>query len=754
MSGTPLYLVFGDKSIMSIQTNHRTFIGLCVISLEDFAYLFNNPRSAHHANGNSQIKGWYPILNVSGHVIGNVRLRVFLRHVQPENSNQSALNTTYVSTDLSKHFPSINCKNCNMSSVSLLHDHEVQVSKQQSERSTQTEYDTKEVFRPSSPSIKIHLYNELNETAKTTEYYMNRNVNMWQKDNLDIAPIQPAALCFSHTNETVKSCHCEAGCKRMCDRGPRPLSHILSRSQTCCGDSFIGQKEQLSSSVRETQTKLFTASANDTTSSSKGVRSRLSTCRPQLKLQKHEMDMKHLRKLALPKHVPPPPGKMVPKNRGWLRSTPVYRGPAQSSLVPKLTLTHFLRVQKNKSSIVQCVPSADKEQKTSHNRTIHSQRQSLLDENDKPVRKLHQNVGKVEDMKQTHPKSSVRHPDLTDVDEVASNLSPPEDSASSDECVTNSRRSENEGDIYHISNNDVLTVDLVPSNLKQSKLANSQNESSVIKESKCSTNACEEYITSSSSSSAENLQSEDFLLMQPKQSNLSPQISKANSHILQKCREQTRQLNKTVEINQYNDYDGEADDGGCSSKDRVDNLNESSIENSQISTNTTNNRNVGYNDDDIGNEVDLISYSDDYEDSQDTETISAELGDLLSPDLMQSKYEDNSKQKLESISLDGTTRMTSFTKVTAPLDSRLIHGGFGGTAEELLIDTNAIPTTSGTDNVDLNDDDEVSHNVIRLSPTTVTEFPQSNSNLVEDLGIEAMRSRNPKDYILGGTVAA
>ncbi|VDP99158.1 unnamed protein product [Trichobilharzia regenti] len=133
-----------------------------------------------------QIKGWYPILNVSGHVIGNVRLRVFLRHVQPENSNQSALNTTgfqvidgkheqhnfkddYVSTDLSKHFPSINCKNCNMSSVSLLHDHEVQVSKQQSERSTQTEYDTKEVFRPSSPSIKIHLYNELNETAKTTE---------------------------------------------------------------------------------------------------------------------------------------------------------------------------------------------------------------------------------------------------------------------------------------------------------------------------------------------------------------------------------------------------------------------------------------------------------------------------------------------------------------------------------------------------------------------------------------------------------
>ncbi|CAH8869823.1 unnamed protein product [Trichobilharzia szidati] len=582
---------------------------------------------------------------------------------------------------------------------------------------------------------------------------MNRNVNMWQKDDLGIAPIQPAALCFSHTNETVKSCHCEAGCKRMCDRGPRPLSRILSRSQTCCDDSFIGQKEQISSLVRAIQTEICTATADNTTSSSKGMRSRLSTCKPQLKLQEDEMDMKHLRKLALPKHVPPPPGKMVPKNRGWLRSTPVYRGPAQSSLVPRLTLTHFLRVQKNKSCTDHCVPSADKEHKTSHNRTIHSQRKSLLDKNDKPVRKFHQNVGEVGDMKQTHLKSSARNPALTDVDEVASNLSLPEDSASSDECVTNSRRSENEDDDYIINNNNVLTVDPIPSNLKQSKLVNSQDESSMIKESKCSANACEENTTSSSSSAAVNLQSEDFLLMQPKQSNLSPQSSKANSHMLQKCREQTRQLNKTVGTNQYNDYDGEADDGGCSSKDRVDILNGSSIENSQISTNTTNNGHVGYNDDDIGNDVDLISYSDDYEDSQDTETISAGLEDLLSPNLMQSKYEDNSKQKLESISLDGTTRMTSFTKVTAPLSSRLIHGCFAGTADELLIDTNAIPTTT-TDNVALNDDDddEVSHNVIRLSPTTVTEFSQRNSNLVEDLGIEAMRSRDPKDYILGGTV--
>ncbi|KAG5443204.1 hypothetical protein CSKR_110551 [Clonorchis sinensis] len=49
--------------------------------------------------------------------------------------------------------------------------------------------------------------------------------------------------------------------------------------------------------------------------------------------------------LALPRKVTPAPGQTVPKNCGWLRSTPEYRGPTRCYLEPRANHAHLLRLK-------------------------------------------------------------------------------------------------------------------------------------------------------------------------------------------------------------------------------------------------------------------------------------------------------------------------------------------------------------------------------------------------------------------------
>ncbi|CAL8087531.1 unnamed protein product [Calicophoron daubneyi] len=64
--------------------------------------------------------------------------------------------------------------------------------------------------------------------------------------------------------------------------------------------------------------------------------------------QSASLDRRELLRKKSPKRERlPPPGMMVPKDRGWLRSTPLYRGPPKSRLVPRVNHAHMLRVQRS-----------------------------------------------------------------------------------------------------------------------------------------------------------------------------------------------------------------------------------------------------------------------------------------------------------------------------------------------------------------------------------------------------------------------
>lgn len=63
---------------------------------------------------------------------------------------------------------------------------------------------------------------------------------------------------------------------------------------------------------------------------------------------KNKSAVEHRRRVSqMSMHVrrQPPPGCSVPKNRGWLRSTPVYKGPQKPMLMPRANHTHMLRLQ-------------------------------------------------------------------------------------------------------------------------------------------------------------------------------------------------------------------------------------------------------------------------------------------------------------------------------------------------------------------------------------------------------------------------
>ncbi|VDP71481.1 unnamed protein product [Echinostoma caproni] len=57
-----------------------------------------------------------------------------------------------------------------------------------------------------------------------------------------------------------------------------------------------------------------------------------------------------LANIALPRKRPPPPGRSVPKDRGWLRATPIYTGPTKSSIIPRANHAHLLRMQQLRNS--------------------------------------------------------------------------------------------------------------------------------------------------------------------------------------------------------------------------------------------------------------------------------------------------------------------------------------------------------------------------------------------------------------------
>ncbi|CAH8651241.1 unnamed protein product [Heterobilharzia americana] len=773
--------------------------------------MFNNSSLIHHVDEESQITDSFPVRNVSGETMGHVRLRVSLKCVPSNKPNQPTPNGSNTSMNQPKPFPLMHSRNCNLHSVSLLHDRKVQTYKQHLECSTQTEYEHDVLSHIPSFDSRVYLNDKPHEIKKMTTvsilgqpvspycilYYTNPNVNIWQKENLDVAPIQPSALCFTHTKEPMKSCSCETEGEQIYQRIHQPLSStertnqraysssklqnemnpittslptlrslieemkILKESQSHYDEPFVGQNEQISSLIRAIQSELSALTVKNKHSSSKSMKSvQPTTFWSQSRTpftHENKMTTKHLRKLASPKHRPPPPGKMVPKDRGWLRSTPVYRGPTQSSLVPKLTLTHFLRVQKNKPSIVHCLTSSAKECKVPLHRTAHSERKSLAGNkdvhvNETPLKKL-----ELESIEKAQSNHSEQKSEVTSTYEDSSTSSISEDTSSDDDAhVTNSRCSHINDNDNH-SNNNILTIDAISDNKKQSSLLKSQSvndEKSMTKESKSSVAI---YVTTkksklSSSSSSSDLQSEDFLMIQPKQSNFSPQMSTANSHILQKCKQQMQQLETTAKTKHIDDYiDNEQDDDDSSAP--VGTLSGHFSDKLQVSMNVTHERSVDGDDDvDIGDDVDLTSYSGDYEDSQNTGSLSfrSKIPVLSSP--VESKHENSNKQRLESISLDGTTRMTSFTKVTAPLDRRLVYGGTTG---ELLTDTNIPPSMiSGTDDVGVDDEEEdpIVQGVTNLPPTTITESSQHNLDLFEEFDIEAMRSRSSQDYILGGTV--
>ncbi|CAH8623916.1 unnamed protein product [Heterobilharzia americana] len=304
-NSTPLSLVFGDEFTESAfedsnQKKCQKFVGLCTVPLERFTYMFNNSSLIHHVDEESQITDSFPVRNVSGETMGHVRLRVSLKCVPSNKPNQPTPNGSNTSMNQPKPFPLMHSRNCNLHSVSLLHDRKVQTYKQHLECSTQTEYEHDVLSHIPSFDSRVYLNDKPHEIKKMTTvsilgqpvspycilYYTNPNVNIWQKENLDVAPIQPSALCFTHTKEPMKSCSCETEGEQIYQRIHQPLSStertnqraysssklqnemnpittslptlrslieemkILKESQSHYDEPFVGQNEQISSLIR------------------------------------------------------------------------------------------------------------------------------------------------------------------------------------------------------------------------------------------------------------------------------------------------------------------------------------------------------------------------------------------------------------------------------------------------------------------------------------------------------------------------
>ncbi|KAF6771155.1 hypothetical protein AHF37_09833 [Paragonimus kellicotti] len=108
--------------------------------------------------------------------------------------------------------------------------------------------------------------------------------------------------------------------------------------------------------------------------------------------------------LATPRPKPPAPGQMVPKECGWLRTTPVYRGPLKSCLTPRPNHTHLLRLEKSRPT--SCPPETNQRRKP----TMSARKCSVLRPDQQSERKcnfststtssncLHRPVGKEPDI--------------------------------------------------------------------------------------------------------------------------------------------------------------------------------------------------------------------------------------------------------------------------------------------------------------------------------------------------------------------
>ncbi|TPP60332.1 hypothetical protein FGIG_05356 [Fasciola gigantica] len=66
---------------------------------------------------------------------------------------------------------------------------------------------------------------------------------------------------------------------------------------------------------------------------------------PQLRVASANERQQRISQMSMPIRRPPPPGRSVPKDRGWLRSTPVYKGSQKCILMPRQNHAQMLRLQ-------------------------------------------------------------------------------------------------------------------------------------------------------------------------------------------------------------------------------------------------------------------------------------------------------------------------------------------------------------------------------------------------------------------------
>ncbi|KAF7232238.1 hypothetical protein EG68_09823 [Paragonimus skrjabini miyazakii] len=440
LATTPLYVViaqwFKDQSTEITGTvDGQRLIGVVTISLNAFQIpLFKEELSTEGIKVN-EISGTFAIRNLLGHRIGQIEMRIHLSQL-PE---QSEIHTPAILVGRNDDSLADNSRLQSRqrdAPVQTMHDQASQVCFTdpviQSQITIQSPYTN---TSPRHHGTRSETKDAVVETTRCVPHGINQYDEFEHKpyseeeldENSDIALIQPSAIQF-HRNgviiDTTSSSNAQApgslrsqrirGYSSTDDRNcPCPKRNSSSTSLTVnCLEQVISEADlpTLRSLLKELQLLKSTdggvQSAKEKTIldfvlkalsdhepytlQHTGRMVRKKTREPNgtsAALDRNHCDSNgrtrrvRISELATPRSKPPAPGQMVPKECGWLRTTPVYRGPLKSCLTPRPNHTHLLRLEKARPT--SCPPEA----KIRRKRTTSAKKCSILHPGQQPERK-------------------------------------------------------------------------------------------------------------------------------------------------------------------------------------------------------------------------------------------------------------------------------------------------------------------------------------------------------------------------------
>ncbi|KAF5404073.1 hypothetical protein PHET_02180 [Paragonimus heterotremus] len=440
LATVPLYVVIAqwskDQSTEQTgTTDGQRLIGVVTISLSAFQIPLIKKESSTEGIKVNEISGTFAIRNLLGHRIGQIEMRIHLSQL-PE---QSEIHTPGIllgkNDDPLTYIPRLQSRQRG-GPVQTMHDQASQVCFTepviQSQITIQAPY-TNASQRPHE------THSQTKDAIVETMHFVPHSINQYNEfehkpyseeeldENSDIALIQPSAIQF-HRNgviiDTTSSDNAQApgslrsqrirGCPSVDRNSSCPKRNSLSTSLTVnCSEPTISETDlpTLRSLLRELQLlkstdrrvqsakekrvldfvlkalsdhKPYTMQHTGRTVKKKSIESRGASAAPDRNHRYSNGGTRRVRlaELATPRTKPPAPGQMVPKECGWLRTTPVYRGPLKSCLTPRPNHTLLLRLEKARPT--SCPPEANQRRKP----TMSARKGSVLHSGEQPERKF------------------------------------------------------------------------------------------------------------------------------------------------------------------------------------------------------------------------------------------------------------------------------------------------------------------------------------------------------------------------------